>query len=334
LKRQVKSVLGPAVRAAWPVVETIGALEARAIRDVSEVRWADEWTEEFDRALDALPALPDCSHDLYRELLKPTRARKRHALVLENGKPSALVSLRQAGRHWEPVAYQCIPGAIAPAADPAALARALHALGMEVRVPAGLGADVAALEPSDCWAYDCHKIDVAGDYEGYWRERKRLKRIRRSLRDTKTLRRRIDGAGDLEWIVEQWVEQWRDDPGQEALAGEDRVRVWSALAKRNDTPLKLHTLMLADGERRASAFVVLCKGDVVSTQCSVRDRAYPDSGTATHVFAVEWAKAQGFRTLDLGSGVYKRDWGPVGGQRFGAVFRPRVMSALSWACSY
>jgi hypothetical protein len=84
--------------------ETMGGIEARAKRGGLEVRWSNARTPELDQALKTLPPLPDCPHDLYRELLKPTRAQKKHALVLENGQPVALVSLRSCARHWEPVA--------------------------------------------------------------------------------------------------------------------------------------------------------------------------------------------------------------------------------------
>jgi CelD/BcsL family acetyltransferase involved in cellulose biosynthesis len=334
LRAHVKSVLSPVVRAAWPVVETIGELEARARRGAIEVTWSSHWSKDLDRALDSLPPLPDCPHDLYRELLKPTRARKKHALVRENGKVTALVSLRQAARHWEPVAYQCVPAAIAPAVDARALSRALKALGMEVRIPAGMGEDVLPLGPSDSWAYDTHKIDLTTDYEAHWRARSRLKRIRRALRDTAGLERRVNAPGDLEWTIEQWREQWKDDLTQEVVAADDRLNFWGALAKRGDGALKVVTLALADGERCVAGFIMLVKGDVALSQCSVRDQAVNDAGTASYLFAVDWADTHGVRTLDLGSGPYKVDWGPVAGRRHGAVFRPRVMSALSWACAY
>lgn len=333
LKAQIKSVLSPMVRAAWPVVETIGSLEARATRGGLEVRWSNEWTPEFDQALETLPALPNCPHDLYRELVKPTRAQKRHALVREGGKATALISLRHCARHWEPVTYQSLPGVIAPAANKVALARALHALGVEVRMPAGMQDDVADLQPSKRWGYDCHQIDLTGDYEAYWRQRKRQSRNRKALRDCEHLQRRVDGAGDLQWTVEQWREQWKDDPNDEVVATDDRINFWSALAGRDDPALKVHTLALIDGEQRAAGLVLLCKGDFVMHQCISRAPAYSDAGTAVNLFAVEWAKAQGFRVLDFGAGDYKRDWGPVGAQRYGAIFRPRVMSALSWAAA-
>jgi hypothetical protein len=285
----------------------------------------------LDEALDALPPILGWPRDLYRELTRQTDASKRHVLVREKGEVSTLFSLRRCARHWEPVAYQCIPGAIAPARDRASLARALASLGLEVRVPAGLGEEIAELRPSDHWGYDCYQIDLRGDYEDHWRARKRHKRIRRSLRDTAHMARRVDGAGDLEWIVEQWREQWKNDPGQEVVAAADRLNLWTALAKRQDAPLQAHTLMLLDGERRAAGLVLLGNGAVAFTQCSARDPAYSDSGTATNLFAVEWGKQQGLRRLDLGGGPYKRDWGPVGARRYGAVFRPYATHALAWA---
>jgi hypothetical protein len=334
LKAQVKSVFSPMVRAAWPVVETMGELEARATRGGIDVQWSDAWTPELDRALEKLPPLPDCPHDLYRELVKPTRAKKRHALVRESGDVTALISLRQAARHWEPVAYQCVPATVAPAVDAPALSRAIYALGIEVRVPAGMGEEVVALRPADCWAYDTHKIDLAGDYEAHWRARSRLKRIRRALRDTALLERRVNASGDLEWTIEQWREQWKYDLAQEVVAADDRLNFWGALAKRENSALNVVTLVLADGERRVAGFIMLVKGDVAMSQCSVRDQNYNDAGTASYLFAMAWADAHGVSVLDLGSGPYKNDWGPVAGRRYGAVFRPRVMSALSWACSY
>lgn len=84
------------VRAAWPVVETIAGLEARATR--RPVRWWDEWTPEFDLALDTLPGLPDCPHDLYRELVKPTRTVKKHPMVLEERNFKECLNVRELRR--------------------------------------------------------------------------------------------------------------------------------------------------------------------------------------------------------------------------------------------
>lgn len=335
VRKQVKTVLGPVVRSAWPVVETIGALEARARRGRLDVRWSEVWTAEFDRALDSLRPLPDCPHDLYRELLKPTNAHKRHALVLEDGEPSALISLRRCARHWEPVAYQCLPNAIAPAVSEASLTRALHSLGLEVRVPAGLRDDVLELDPSVSWSYDCHAVDLNSDYEAFWNRNKRHRRIvNRARRLQQTLEARIDGAGDLEWIVEQWCEQWKDDPGGEVVAADDRRNFWRALARRSSNGVQLHTLALIGSGKRVAGWVITRRDGVAGLQCVGRDLTVSDSGNAITIFAVEWAKARGLRLLDLGSGIYKRDWGPVGDQRYAAVFRPHVMSALSWACEY
>lgn len=333
-KDHIKALLSPAVRAAWPLVESIGELEARATRGDVRVQWSDAWSDELDAVLEALPPVQGWPRDLYRELLKPTRAQKRHALVRRHDMPIALISLRRCARHWEPVAYQCIPFVIAPALHTAALATALNVLGMEVRVPAGIRDDVGELHPSDSWAYDCHRLDLTGDFEAYWRERKRHKRIRKARAATEHLQRHVDGAGDMAWVVEGWREQWRDDPGQESLAAEDRLSFWGALERRGDAPMRLHTLTLNDGSRRVAGLVLLCNDDVALTQCSFREPDYNDAGTATNIFAAEWAKDQGLRAIDFGGGEYKRDWGEPASKRHGAVFRPRVMNALAWACTY
>jgi hypothetical protein len=63
-------------------------------------------------------------------------------------------------------------------------------------------------------------------------------------------------------------------------AGADHTSFWSALSKPDDSALKVNVLMLSDGERRAAGLVLLSKGDLASTQCSVRDHPYSDAGTA------------------------------------------------------
>ncbi len=154
-------------------------------------------------------------------------------------------------------------------------------------------------------------------------------------RREKLARRRSIGRQSPSWgDIEKWREQWKDDPSQEVAAACDRLNFWGALSRRTDTDLKLVTLALADGDHRVAGFIMLVKGEVALTQCSVRDQDYNDAGTASYLFAVDWADANGVRILDLGSGPYKVDWGPVDGRRHGAVFRPRVMSALSWARTY
>lgn len=332
LKARVKEGLAPLVRAALPTLESLA--QAGAPRAGLDVKWTDTWAPAFDAALEQLPALEDCSRDLYRELLRPTSAKKRHALVSENGAPLALISLRQRGHAWEPVTFQCVPFAIAPAHDHAALGRALHALGLNILLAGGLGDYITALNPTSSWAYDWHAIDLSGDYEGYWRQKKRQYTISRARRHLKEFEVRIDGEGDLEWIVNKWREQWADDPGREIVAADDRLNFWPRLmTAREPGALRVRTIMLAAGGERVGGLVFTTKGDTAMAQCGGRDAARDDGylAAAFTVALVEWAKANGFKAIDMAGGDYKRHWGPVAGQRHGAIFRPRLLQAFAWA---
>ncbi len=333
LKQKTQSALRPLVQAAWPVVEAVSRARPPGGPGIS-VLWAEAWTPAFDEALAALPALADCPHELYRELLRPTDAPKRHALVRENGAPIAIISLRRCQRHWEPVAYQCLPGAIAPALDAPALGRALNALGLEVRVNAGLGPDVEQMAPRYSWKYVWYQIDLQSDYQAHWRAKKRQYTINRARKRCAEMERRVDGEGDLEWIITQWREQWASDPGQEIVATQDRIHFWGALAKLGDrNHLRLHTLTLLGQGKRAAGLIFTSRGDTVMLQCGGRDPGFDDSYSraATTLASVDWAAEHGFRYLDLAAGDFKRLWGPEGGVRYGAIFRPRIIDALSWA---
>jgi CelD/BcsL family acetyltransferase involved in cellulose biosynthesis len=243
--------------------------------------------------------------------------------------------LRRCRRHWEPVAYQCVPGAIAPAVDTPALGRALNALGVEVRVNAGLGPEVELLAPRYSWKYVWYKVDLQSDYEAHWRAKKRQYTVRRARKQCADMQQRIDGAGDLEWIIAQWRTQWADDPGQEVVAAGDRVRFWGALMRAPpEGGLGLHTLQLLSREgKRAAGLIFTSNGDTVMLQCGGREPEFDDSYARAylHIAAIEWAKQHGFKFLDLAAGDFKRLWGPEGGVRYGAIFRPPLIDAFTWA---
>ncbi len=297
------------------------------------VAWFDTWNCTLDQALDDLPAIPGCDRDLYRELTQPTSIRKRHALATENGRPTALISLRRRHRYWEPVAYQSLSGVIAPAASQAALGRALHALGVEVRIEAGLDKSVIELNPRSHWSPDNYRIDLQGDYEARWSRNHRSNVRRACKRCDDFMRLRIDDLGDLEWCCAQWSRMWGDTDAEEIVAAEDRLRFWRAFIRRQsaDSPIQFHTLHLLDGDRHTAGFVLMCKDGIALGQCIVRDPDYDRFWVGVRMMeaAIQWAASAGHRHFDLGSGQgYKQSWGePVDG-RYGAIFRPRAVSAL------
>lgn len=319
-------------RAGWRVVET--ASRRLAPSDVS-VRWSETWDEECDAALALLPPIPGCPHTLYRELTSPTDIPKRHAIVSEAGEPIALISLRRRKHFWEPVAYQCLPGVIAPARDQASLVRALRALGVEVRLDAGLDESARNMGADKLESYDVHQADLRGDYEAYWRRKKQrhLWSVRRARSRCEDLTLRINGEGDLAWIVQNWRAAWADTPDQEVVAAPDRERFWSALAATPATggQWQVRSLLLTQGEERVAGGVFLCREKLVSFQCSARALAFEELSAGTRVLdlAMEWAARQGFETFDLGAGsANKRQWAPVAAKRFGVCFRPPLINFI------
>ncbi|MBZ9973831.1 MULTISPECIES: GNAT family N-acetyltransferase [unclassified Mesorhizobium] len=326
LKRAMAHVAAPAVIATARIVTRF---TTRGVH----IAWFDAWNSTLDQALGFLPAIPGCDRDLYRELTRPTSARKRHALATENGHPTALISLRRRRRYWEPVAYQSLSGVIAPASSPAALARALHALGVEVRVEAGLDKSVVELNPRSYWSPDNYSVNLRGDYEARW-SRNHRKNVRRARqRCDEFMRLRIDDETDLEWCCAQWGRMWEGNDAEETVAAEDRLRFWRAFMKRQTagSPIQFHTLHLLDGDRRTAGVVLMCQDGVVLGQCIVRDPEYDRFWVGVRIMeaSIEWAARVGHRQFDLGSGQdYKQSWGePVAG-RYGAIFRPRAVSAL------
>jgi GNAT acetyltransferase-like protein len=332
IKGLAKNLLRPIVLSAWPAVEAASSLGH--VGGALKVRWSHRWDRDLDEALDHLPPFEECTFDLYRELVQPTAVPKHHALVLDHDAPVAVISLRRCKRHWEPVSYQCLPKRIAPARSYADLDRALNALGVEVRIPAGIGPEIAELHPRLSWSYQWYKLDLQGDYEEHWRAKKRMYTIRRARKNYEKMERRIDAPGDLEWIVEQWRQQWADDPGQEIVATEDRLRFWRALVKARDQgSLHIHTLVLLVEGRRVAGVVFTSWGDTAMLQCGGRDPELDDSYTAAavHLGVIDWASSNGVRYLDMAGGDWKRLWAPDGGVRHGAIYRPAIIDALSWA---
>lgn len=325
-KRALSHFAAPAVISAARIVTP---LTTRGV----QIAWFDVWNSTLDQALDALPAIPGCDRDLYRELTQPTSARKRHALATENGQPTAIISLRRRRLYWEPVAYQALPGVIAPASSAASLGRALHALGVEVRIEAGLDKSVVDLNPRSYWSPDNYRVDLEDDYEARW-SRNHRKNVRKACqRCDEFMRLRVNDVGDLEWCCAQWGRVWESNDAEETVAVEDRLRFWRAFMKRQtaDSPIQFQTLALLDGDRRTAGTVLMCREGIVLGQCIVRDPEYDGFWVGVRIMeaSIEWAASAGYRQFDLGSGQdYKQSWGePVAG-RYGAIFRPFAVSAL------
>lgn len=314
------------------MVEAVAAAGAGLSRRGAQIRWVDNLAE-LEAVLAALPAPPGCTRAQYFELMHPASVQKRHAVAMEAGAPTALISVRRRRNYWEPVACQCLPGFIAPAVDDAALGRALNATGLEIRVSFGLGPEAERLGARLSYSYDIRGLTLDDAYEDHWKlhQNWHMRAVKKARRTCEGMEMRIDGDGDLAWILERWTEMWRGDPEEEITATPDRLRFWKALqASPAPDGLRVHTVTLSAEGRPVAGAIHTSLGDTITFQCSAREDAYEKQGVGTRVMdaSLSWAKEAGFTHFILGSGDYKTRWGPAYGVRYGAVFRPRMMDAL------
>ena len=340
IRRSVKSVARPMVRAAWPLVEQVAYRSAALTRGSRglKVIWADTWNQAMDEALDNLPPPPGVSRDQYRELLLPTQHAKRHALVLENDTPISIISIRRRGKLWEPVSYQALSGFVAPALDPAALGRAINALGIELKIESGLGEEAMQMGARHAWPYDVVRVFLQTEYEDHWLldDSKHMKHISSARKKCKRMHLVVDGEGDLEWTVNQWETNWASSSALETVAAPDRIRFWKSLrtTPEMDDTMRVHTYLLYDGETPVSGAIATSIGKDQLGQCLGQLPAYRNRGVGTRILdaTLQHAAAAGYRVHDFGGGHdYKALWGPFGTQRYAAIFRPKLIEALQWS---
>tara|TARA_R110000803_G_scaffold70940_2_gene133969 strand:+ start:3581 stop:4627 length:1047 start_codon:yes stop_codon:yes gene_type:complete len=340
VKRYLKWAMKPAVTAARPAIEQAAYIDARLSRFKSGLKVVTEstWNATFDEALDHLPAPAGVTRDQYRELLQPTQHIKRHALVLENDTPLAIISVRRRNHTWEPVAYQSLPGFIAPARDLASIGRAINASGMDVTVEAGLGPEAHSMGARYHWSYDAVQVALRADYESYWNldDGKQALFVSSARKKCKRMHLVIDGPGDLEWTIDRWKEQWAKSPDNQIAAAPDRIRFWKSLGTCSDesSGLKTRTFALYDGNIRVAGLIATVSDKTLLDQCVGHLPKYRNRGVGTRTFDAALAQCvvDGFEYFDLGGGHgYKSLWGPVATKRYAALFRPRLINfSQSW----
>lgn len=336
-KNRVKASLRPLVRAARPAIADAAARSTRKQMQKQGVRiqWSNEWNDTLDKALDGFPAPPHCTRDQYRQLLLPTNAEKRHALVSVKDEPIALISLRRRANIWEPVAYQSLTGYIAPAKDVESLGVAMNALGLEISMT-GIGEEAHKLGARNVWPVEVPQVRLQEDYEKHWRStkgKKQLYTVRSARRKCADLEVCVDREGDLEWVIDQWVEMWKDDPQNEIVIRDDRIRFWNSLKRPQEDPTQLtvHTIVLRDGDKPVAGVIHSRIGDTLLYQCTARDPAYNKLGAGVGVLdaSIQWAASQGYARLDLGGGGhYKEQWAPIGTTRHVVHFCPAIIDTL------
>ena len=338
-KTVIKSIAGQAARTCWPLIEGTAELSAQLGPDRKglEIRWFDVWNETLNQALETLPTPPGISRDQYRALVQPTRHTKRHALVLENDEPVALISLRKRNQMWEPVSFQSFVGFIAPARDLPTLGRALRALGLDIQIFGGLDDTIFETNPTSSYKYDVARVFLQTPYEEYWEQDKgkHRKHISSARKKCKRMHLIVNQKSDIEWIVSTWRDVWKDSPANETVAAPDRIAFWNTLPHESEDPteLTLQVYTLYDGDDPVAGAITTALGGGQIGQCQVQLKEYRKRGAGTHVLdlSLQHGATAGFEYHDFGGGHgYKSLWGPFSGHRYGASFRPKIFNRFDW----
>jgi GNAT superfamily N-acetyltransferase len=294
-------------------------------RQSLEVRSFDRWNESFDDILERLPTTELLPPSLFRQLMLTNPEQKRALAFYDRGDPVGLLGLRCTRNGWNALTNWIVPGILCPA-KPGYQPRILDS--------AGLGIDVAwwrhkhappkVRSVCDLRRSDTHRLNLRGNFEGYWRQGNHFKNIRASRNRCKGLELDVDVPGSSEWVIRHTTAKWDVDP----VENEDRV----VAARFLQAAGLHHALILRDGTRRVGGVTVIQHGDTIVAENIWRDPAYERNGLGVRLIdlSVQWAVERGFRIMDFGGEIqgcdtYKVRWAPPAGEKW--TFR--VLSGVS-----
>lgn len=302
------------------VITHIGDFKNRLLASNNglKVTWFDTWHPTLDEALQTLPENESYPHELYCLLAKNQGpARKRIALVTEQGTPVAILGLRQRGRFsWEPVTQWITPGTVFPA-KPEYILSAMESLGVEFwvawwRMESGLPSShlIRYVESAPTYKMRCSE-----DAEQYWRDNGYFKTIRRTRNRCKEFSIGINSPGAAEWTIKNWEAKWRKNPALIDPGLGDRILAATYLENQE----KYYTITLSDQNIIiGGATLSVHQRDLVAGVLYVEPQYYSHGvGNRLIDLCFTFAVENGYESLDIGGGhEYKKNWAPQDGERW------------------
>ena len=285
-----------------------------------DVTWFDAWHPALDEALQSLPEMETCPHELFRLLTQnPGSAPKKTALVTKHGTPVAIIPLRAQGRRTYEVPARMILGGVFPT-KPEFLILALEALRSAVWV--SWQRMQSPPPPSRLIRYQkatpVHVIRFSEDYERYWRESGHFKNLRNKRNRCKDFNLAVNSPGSAEWTIKNSVDRWRDHTESTARGSVDWIASdWTVFAEYWERQGRHFTLLMLDhGTPIAGSTLMVHHNDAVGGLI-YRDPEYESYGIGTRLLdlTVSFAAESGYDTLDMGATYkYKSDWAPQSGE--------------------
>lgn len=300
------------------------------------VMWFEGWHPALDEALQTLPEAESCPHELYRLLVQnPSPSRKRVALITEQGRPVALVALRQRyGLPWEPVTQWLIPGLVFPACS-GFMAKALETLGMELRVAWWR---MAVPPPQSRWIRyseftPTYRLRCADNFERYWRETGHFKNVRNYRNRCRNFTFVVNSPGSAEWVMKNWEATWLAPQARCDSSLADRILAANYLAAQN----KHYTFLLLDQGRPIGGATVTLQGNTLVAGVYYRVPEYESYGVGIRLIDLtfSFATENGIEWVDIGGGhEYKKRWAPQHGEHWQFTICPpplyRARQLAAW----
>jgi hypothetical protein len=288
------------------------------------VAWFDSWHPVLDEALQVLPEMANCPHELFRGLCQnPSPVRKKMALVSRGGDPVAVAGLRRKRWDWEPVGSGMGGILEVMPAQPGLLFPALAALGKDVLIW-GWSDPPPPLWVRDRRAMPVWKVNLETDFEGYWRQVGHLNTVKRNRRRTSQFTFAVDSPGAADWAIRHWADRYRDEPNQPADGVDDYLLKARYLEPRG----QLHTFLLLDGDVPVASSVGLVDRGDLFWHCPYRRDDYDSYGVGSRLLELIcfWAAEHGYARFDLGpTNDYKSRWAPTEGERWAFRVSPPLL---------
>ena len=291
--------------------------------------WFKEWHKDLDDALDQLPEMNGCPHELYKLLMQHhDGSKKRIVLVTRKEEPVGLLGLRRRRRDWIPVTHYLLPGVVFPV-NAKYWTEILEIVGidlwiswwrMESQPPVSRLIRSVEHVPT-------YKVNLAEDYEKYW-----TKKFRQQVRHFRNLCSHIsydvNAPGSAEWTIRNWNEKWHEDSEREENILLDRLLVADYMARIG----RHFTLILRDKDEPVSGVTVISHGKELVGEYSYRLKDYSSIEVGKYTLDVlfKWARENGFAKVDLGGdyGEHKKRWAPQDGEKITFNICPEYLYKL------
>jgi hypothetical protein len=288
------------------------------------VRWFDRWHDDLDAALQQLPEMETCPHELYREILQTSGpVPKRTALVTHQDSPVAVVGVRRDGARWTPVTSWIVPGVLFPV-RPGYLVPVLTQMDVPLFIAWWRQQSEPPANPrfTQMNRVATRRLSLTGDYEAHWKATGLIKDIRVGRRKCAHLAVVVNAPGAIEWTIENWGRKWAAGHGTDEVPEmRDRLVVARYWVPRG----RQFIVSLMEGERFAASAAVFVHDRHIIGQANYRDPAYDKLSIGARLFDAihEWGGRAGFEKHDFGGGHdYKARWAPEEGARWDFVIEP------------